>query len=221
MQAIYSEDGTIRQVYDEALHSHDRLLTIDLTAEQAANIELYRVGPNTVELYLVPTCAEKYQKVVNKVILEMTQAEKDFVELPQRHKKLIDDELVEMSLAEKAQVDVTQKRFQIEADRDNQLLGRKATVVIDTVRYQADPRSMKQLNDALTTFSVIGSTPAGFEWRDAHNVNHPADLMFLATIAAARGEQVNIIWLNSWERKAALDAIDLTAADALAQIEAV
>lgn len=34
MQAIYKEDGTITKVYDETLHRHDSLLTVNLTDEE-------------------------------------------------------------------------------------------------------------------------------------------------------------------------------------------
>jgi hypothetical protein len=117
MQAIYKPDGTIGTPYDEAQHSHDSLMTVNLNAEQAANIEMYRVNPNTAELYLVPTVGEKYQKTVNNVILEMTQDEKDFVDLPQHYKKRVGGEWVSMTEVEKIAVLVANLR-----EKRNQLL---------------------------------------------------------------------------------------------------
>jgi hypothetical protein len=121
MQAIYKSDGTITKVYDASLHSHASLMTVDLTTEQAENIGLYQVNPNTVELYLVPTVAEKYQKTINNVILEMTQEEKDFIDLPHYYKKLIGDEWVAMTATEKTEVlaaNVREQRNRLLADSD-------------------------------------------------------------------------------------------------------
>jgi len=80
MEAIYRPDGTIKKVYDEKDHRHPGLLTIKLTNQQAKNPELYRVDPNKVELYLVPTCERKYIKVVDNVMLEMSKEEKTAVD---------------------------------------------------------------------------------------------------------------------------------------------
>lgn len=116
---------------------------------------------------------------------------------------------------------VTEKRQQIETDRDAGINDEAATVLVGGVTFQTSPKSMTQLNDALTVFTALGGTPEGYEWRDESNTNHPANLALLASIAAARATQVNQYWQTSWTRKAVLDAVDLTAPDALAQIEAV
>jgi hypothetical protein len=122
MQAIYKPDGTITQVYDEALHRHDSLLTIDLTAEQAENISLYRVNPNDMALYLTPTCDKKYQKVIDNVIIEMTQEEKDFVDVPGKYKKMVDDVLVEMSEEEKLITEKNIRQTNNKSACDNHIL---------------------------------------------------------------------------------------------------
>jgi len=89
--------------------------------------------------------------------------------------------------------------------RDDALYNENASVeTSDGTVWQADPNSMRQLNDALTIFSAAGGTPEGFVWRDANNVNHPADLELLISIASARAQQVQAIWERSWELKDAL-----------------
>jgi hypothetical protein len=108
------------------------------------------------------------------------------------------------------------KKNEIEFDRDAELEIDSASVVVNGHPFDANPMSIKQLNDALTTFIALGGVPSGFEWRDAENVNHPADLTLLASIAAARAEQVNNIWKRSWERKAALEI-----ATTLAEVDGV
>lgn len=124
-------------------------------------------------------------------------------------------------LQQNAKSEAAAKRKEIEVDRDASLVDPDASADVGGVTFQTDPKSMTQLNDALTVFTALGSVPPGYEWRDADNVNHPADLTFLASIAAARADQVNQVWQLSWSRKAALDAIDLTSPDAINQIRSI
>lgn len=99
------------------------------------------------------------------------------------------------------------KKSEIERARDAGRHNPGATVTTaDGITWQVDPTSRQELNDALTTFGAIGGTPAGFTWRDTANVDHPADLALLASVAAARAEQVNAIWKESWALKAQVDA---------------
>ena len=80
MEAIYRPDGTIKEVYDEKDHRHPGLLTVRLTEEQFKNPEAYRVDPEKVELYLVPTCEKKYIVTEKTVMREMTKEEKATVD---------------------------------------------------------------------------------------------------------------------------------------------
>jgi exosome complex RNA-binding protein Rrp42 (RNase PH superfamily) len=80
MQAMFNADGTIRKVYDESLHRHPESTTVNITQEQANTIALYRVNPQTKELYLLPTCEQKYIKIVGNVFLEMSTEEKAVVD---------------------------------------------------------------------------------------------------------------------------------------------
>ncbi|WP_421865134.1 hypothetical protein [Motiliproteus sp.] len=127
---------------------------------------------------------------------------------------------------------VAAKRAEIDASRDQHLADPSATVTVqvggDDVVFQAGPRSMSDLNDAITVFTAVGGTPPGYEWRDENNINHPADLALLASIAAAKAADNNVIWQQSWALKDALDAIDIpinpdagTDANIRAAIEAI
>ncbi len=116
---------------------------------------------------------------------------------------------------------IAEKYAQIEADRDDGLIDVDATVDVAGVIFQANPSSMAALNEALTVFMALGGTPDGYEWRDAENTNHAADLTLLASIAAARAKQVNQIWKTSWARKAALELVDPAAEGALEKITAI
>lgn len=112
------------------------------------------------------------------------------------------------------------KTLYIVGTRDSLLKADDATVTTpDGLVWQVDPTSVSQLNDALTIFSVLGATPEGFTWRDANNINHPADLALLASIAGARAAQVQAIWKRSWELKdqlkTAYEAQDIPTMEAL------
>lgn len=130
----------------------------------------------------------------------------DFAEILAEFDRLADaeDNPPPLSLIELKQL----KKSNLETERDRQLNDPDATVLVNGSVFQAGPSSMADLNDALTTFTALGSVPEGFEWRDQDNINHSADLSLLASIAAARAEQKNIIWQQSWVLKDAVDAID-------------
>tara|TARA_R110002050_G_scaffold57423_3_gene128956 strand:+ start:97573 stop:98235 length:663 start_codon:yes stop_codon:yes gene_type:complete len=112
------------------------------------------------------------------------------------------------------------KRNQIILERDVALFSQKSTVEASGSIWQSNPGSMAELNDALTLSMGLGETPAGIEWRDEDNVNHPATLALLLSIAAARAVQKNAIWQQSWALKAQLDALD-SATATQADIDAI
>lgn len=93
----------------------------------------------------------------------------------------------------------------VETARDVAIADPEGTVEAHGYLWQVDPNSIKQLTEALATFTALGGTPEDFEWRDATNVNRTASLAFIAGIAAARAIQVQAIWTHSWELKAELD----------------
>jgi hypothetical protein len=71
MRAIYRCDGTIKLCGD-----YPEDITAEITQEQEDNKCLYRVNPNTKEVYPAPVCDPKYTKIIDNVILEMTSEEK-------------------------------------------------------------------------------------------------------------------------------------------------
>lgn len=81
-----------------------------------------------------------------------------------------------------------------------------STVTVSDKEWQTGPISLNQLNNVITAYSSSGATPEGFEWRDANNVNHAADLALLVSIVTARQEEINAIWQYSWQLKTDLDA---------------
>lgn len=96
----------------------------------------------------------------------------------------------------------------INSKRDQALTRQDATVDANGATWQVDPNAMAELNDAITLSTALGATPEGLEWRDADNVNHPATLTLLLSIASARAAQKDAIWKKSWQLKDQLEALD-------------
>jgi hypothetical protein len=68
--------------------------------------------------------------------------------------------------------------------------------------FQADDRSVKLLQGAVTSYTLVGSVPAGFYWRDANNVNIPMTLAQLQGLGAAVTSQVWAAFQRMQDRKA-------------------
>lgn len=100
------------------------------------------------------------------------------------------------------------KKSAIETARDAALKLPDAIVHASGANWQVDPTAMAELNDILTLSTALGAVPEGIEWRDADNVNHPATLELLLSIAAARAIQKDAIWKKSWQLKGQVDALD-------------
>lgn len=151
MQALFATDGTIRKVYDEALHRHPENIVANLTQEQAENIGLYRVNPTTKEVYLIPTCDEKYIKTIDNVLIEMTAEEKaavDFAALPSRYKHEVDGVLVEMTTEEKAAVDLDEAKAEKEREINQEL----REIDIASIRFIREWLTARE--DAPFSFSI-------------------------------------------------------------------
>lgn len=103
---------------------------------------------------------------------------------------------------------VKSKNAEIEAARDAALKALDATVNASDSTWQVDPTAMSELNDILTLSTALGAVPEGIEWRDADNVNHPATLELLLSIAAARAIQKDLIWKKSWQLKGLVNSLD-------------
>ena len=73
------------------------------------------------------------------------------------------------------------------AERDRLDTSENATSEAHNTIWQTDPKSLAKLNNALTTYTALGSTPPDFKWWDATNTPHLASIQFLAEIAAADG----------------------------------
>lgn len=104
------------------------------------------------------------------------------------------------------------KNTEIESARDAALKLPDAMVSAYGANWQVDPIAMSELNDILTLSTALGAVPEGIEWRDADNLNHPATLELLLSIAAARATQKDAIWKKSWLLKGQVDALDIETA---------
>lgn len=80
MRVLFYLDGSIRKVYDEALHNHYDLPSAPISDAQIADIANCRVNLATSTVYTIPAVPRKYIKIVDNVWVEMTQPEKDAVD---------------------------------------------------------------------------------------------------------------------------------------------
>lgn len=102
MRAIYRYDGTIKQCGD-----YPEDITAEITANQAANRPLYRVNPNTKEVYLAPTCDPRFINIIDGVLIGLPIEEQNAI------------------LAKEQQAALTQQVFdgdQVELNKRNTIL---------------------------------------------------------------------------------------------------
>jgi len=91
-----------------------------------------------------------------------------------------------------------------------------ANVPYMSTTFQADDRSRSLLNGAVTSYTLTGSVPASFYWRDANNVNVSMTLAQLQGLGQAVTTQV---W-NAFQHFQTLKA-QVTAATTVAAVQAV
>lgn len=73
--------------------------------------------------------------------------------------------------------------------------------------FDADIQAQRNISAWQTQLAAGAVLPADFVWRDANNVNHPADAAFVHGLGAAitlRGTQ---LYQAAWAHKVALDAL--------------
>ncbi len=113
-------------------------------------------------------------------------------ELEADYQRYLDSEF--SSLVESHCQEITAKREALNTSLD-------AVAFAHGVQWQADPKSLEKLNNALTTYTPFGALPPGFKWWDAENNPHDADLRFLAEIAAADAERQYLNFVTSVQLK--------------------
>lgn len=81
--------------------------------------------------------------------------------------------------------------------------------------FDADKTAQANISAWLNVINSGASVPEGFVWRDALNVDHPADAQFVRELATAMTLRGTAMYAAAWAHKAAVGALN-SVADVLA-----
>lgn len=74
--------------------------------------------------------------------------------------------------------------------------------------FDADETAMRNVSGWQTQIAAGSALPPGFVWRDATNVDHPADAAFVNGLGAAITLRGTLLYAQAWALKAAIDAAE-------------
>lgn len=74
--------------------------------------------------------------------------------------------------------------------------------------FDADKTAQANISAWLNVINSGASVPEGFVWRDATNVDHPADAQFVRELATAMTLRGTAMYAASWAHKAAVGALN-------------
>lgn len=98
------------------------------------------------------------------------------------------------------------KRKIINSNRNEELNKSSATVSASGFEWSIDPMSIQELNNVLTTVSIVGDSYLdGIVWRDFNNIDHTATLTLLVSISQAISTRRKQIWEYSWQLKTQIE----------------
>jgi hypothetical protein len=190
-------------------------LTDQQVKEITANIKLWRWHPTEGKPYKVPDCEEKYLKMVDGVIIEMTVGEKAIVDCDPKYLKIVDGKTVIMTDEEKADIDKTdadsafadirlRKAEEIHAVREAKIA---AGVPYDfpdgggtiQTRDMTDARNIQTSVISALILQAAGETKPVLVFRDMEDVSHsmtPAQVLEMGLYVAQYGQA---IYSASWQ----------------------
>lgn len=74
--------------------------------------------------------------------------------------------------------------------------------------FDADAVAQNNVMAWMVNLAVGLQLPPGFVWRDASNVDHPADEEFISGLGAAMVQRGSSLYQQQWDHKAAIDALN-------------
>ena len=98
----------------------------------------------------------------------------------------------------------TEKRRQVDSLRDQKLT---APILYQGALFDADATAMRNISGWQAQIAAGLNPPAGFVWRDASNVDHPADATFINGLGAAITLRGSLLYQVAWAHKANIDAL--------------
>ena len=98
----------------------------------------------------------------------------------------------------------TEKRRQADALRDQKLT---ALIPYRGAMFDADATAIRNISGWQTQIAAGVTLPPGFVWRDADNIDHPADADFINGLGAAITLRGSLLYQAAWAHKANIDAL--------------
>lgn len=96
---------------------------------------------------------------------------------------------------------------QIDRQRNNSMYSSFEYPAESGIVYDGDFESMVLLKEAVQMFSLIGSTPDGFEWWDKNKVRHPLFLADLIAMLILKGQIKETLLVSARDEKDNLQAL--------------
>jgi hypothetical protein len=95
------------------------------------------------------------------------------------------------------------KRAEIDQERERRIV---LPFVFDGIEFDGDVASQRNIQGWQTQIANGVALPEGFTWRDAANIDHPADAAFVNGLGAAITTRGTLVYRQSWLLKAAVEA---------------
>jgi hypothetical protein len=97
------------------------------------------------------------------------------------------------------------KKAEVDVERDRRIL---LPFEYAGAMFDGDAKSQRNIQSWQTQIAAGVTLPLGFVWRDAGNVDHPADAAFVDGLGAALTARGTLVYQESWRMKAAIDAAE-------------
>jgi len=81
-------------------------------------------------------------------------------------------------------------------------------IYLNDVLFDTDPESLRNISYWHLQIISGAVLPEGFMWRDANNIDHPADEDFIKELSLAVTSRGTLIYQASWLHKANIDALN-------------
>lgn len=97
-----------------------------------------------------------------------------------------------------------EKKTQVETMRQ---VKNAAPLFYEEALFDADERAQSNVMAWMVNITNGLSVPSGFVWRDANNIDRPADEAFITGLGAAMVQRGSLLYQQAWQQKAAIDAL--------------
>lgn len=82
-----------------------------------------------------------------------------------------------------------------------------APILYEGAHFDADAKAQGNVMSWMVNISNGLTVPPGFVWRDADNLDHPADEAFITGLGAAMVQRGSLLYQQAWQQKAYIDSL--------------